>query len=153
MPATIAFLASSKTIIEEVLHSEQTDPNTLTYVNARDDTSLRVLAESLLPFFKGREEALAGILADPDIRVTEKVKNFWRTKKEAIDTFIAVYEKADKSENELSDDDKAKRKEFFAAAKTAWEDELAKALLKLNAEIIGPFALGMWRRPLDAASL
>ncbi|KAF5375009.1 hypothetical protein D9758_000305 [Tetrapyrgos nigripes] len=142
MPASIAFLATSKTIVEEILHSEQNDPNNLTYVNARDDTSLRVLSESLLPYFKGRQEALAGYLADPESRVTDKVKNFWRTKKEAIDALMAVYEKGDKSESELSDDDKAKRKEFFTTAKSVWEEHLAKVLLKLNSEIIGPYALG-----------
>ncbi|KAK7468874.1 hypothetical protein VKT23_003373 [Stygiomarasmius scandens] len=141
-PATIAFLATSKTIVDDILHSEAADPNNLTYVNARDDASLRLLAESLVPYFKGRQEALSGFLADPEIRVTDKVKNFWKSKKDALEALLTVYQKADTPGGELSDDDKTRRKEFFETAKSTWEVGLSKLLLKLNTEIIGPYSLG-----------
>ncbi|THV04974.1 hypothetical protein K435DRAFT_816816 [Dendrothele bispora CBS 962.96] len=141
-PATIAFLATSKTIVDDILHSEAADPNNLTYVNARDEASLHLLAESLIPFFKGRQKALNGYLADPEIRVTEKVKNFWKTRKEATEALLAVYEKAETPGNQLSEDDKKRRQEFFETAKSTWEVGLSKLLLKLNAEIIGPYSLG-----------
>jgi len=143
-PATIAFLANSKTIVDDILHSEAADPNNLTYVNARDDASLRLLAESLVPYFKGRQKALSGFLTDPEIRVTDKVKNFWKSKKDALEALLAVYQKADTPGGELSENDKTRRKEFFETAKSTWEVGLSKLLLKLNTEIIGPYSLGLF---------
>ena len=76
------------------------------------------------------------------INVAEKVRDLWKAKKGDVDILLAVFEHAQKSTDELDDNAKVKRADYFNLAKVAWETGLPKVLSKLNEELIGPFALG-----------
>ncbi|KAK1229692.1 hypothetical protein PQX77_007254 [Marasmius sp. AFHP31] len=144
-PATIAFASTAKIIVDEILHTEIADANNLLYMNARDDASLKTLSEVVLPLLQGKQQALSQYLSEADsgkINVAEKIKTFWKTRKDAVDVLLAVFEHAQKSTDELDDASKAKRTDYFNLAKVAWETGLPKILSKLNEEVIGPFALG-----------
>ncbi|KAI0778236.1 hypothetical protein BD413DRAFT_103020 [Trametes elegans] len=142
-PATIAFSTLSNQIIE-LLHSPVADPNALFYLNARSEGELPALAKQLLPFLHGRRETLVKLLADSDsgeLQVSDKTRAFWEVKKIAGDKFIQVFEEADKSSAELSEDGRKKREEYLQSARTAWSG-LKDVLGTLHKEIIGPYTLG-----------
>ncbi|KAI0724602.1 hypothetical protein C8T65DRAFT_599230 [Cerioporus squamosus] len=142
-PATIAFSVQSNQIIE-LLHSQAADPNALFYMNARSESELKELSKQLLPFVSGRRDALAKLLADSDsgaIQVSDKTKAFWQVKLIATEKFLQVYQNADKSEGELSEEARQARQEYLKSANGAWSN-LKDVLSALNKEIIGPFVLG-----------
>ncbi|RPD82505.1 hypothetical protein L226DRAFT_578786 [Lentinus tigrinus ALCF2SS1-7] len=142
-PATIAFNVVSGQIIE-LLHSHGADPNALFYMNARTEGELKELAKTLLPFVSGRRETLSKLLADSDsgaLHVSEKTKAFWQVKLIATDKFVQVYQDAEKSEGDLSDEARQARQEYLRSAKAAWI-ALKDVLSALNKEVIGPFVLG-----------
>ncbi|KAJ3823376.1 hypothetical protein EV361DRAFT_1020387 [Lentinula raphanica] len=144
-PATIDFTATSKVIIEDLLHLDEADPNKLLYMNARDEHALRSLSESLIPLMKGKVDALNYYLSEAqagNIRASEKVIKFWTSKKEAAQMLLDVYGQAKTPEAELDANAKAHREEFFKVAKASWEVELVRVLVKLNELIIAPYALG-----------
>lgn len=145
-PATIAFSAISTVIIDDILHSEGGSPNNLLYLNARDETSLRALAKTILPSLIGRHKALDKYISDSEkelINASEKTKRFWAEKKAGTEALLAVFVNADKSQAQLDAAGKKAREEYFLNAKAAWEISLRDVLIKLNNEIIGPYALGM----------
>jgi hypothetical protein len=114
-------------------------------MSARDDASLKDLAAIITPSLQGKHQALSHHLSEAEsgnIIVSEKTKVFWRTKKGAIETLLAVFEVASKPSSELDQEAQANRTEYFNVAKAAWETGLPKVLNKLNDEVIGPFALG-----------
>ncbi|EJF66744.1 hypothetical protein BD309DRAFT_973410 [Dichomitus squalens] len=142
-PATIAFNAASHEIVD-LLHSQAADPNALFYMNARSETELKALATKLIPFLVGRRDALARLLTESDagnISASDKTRSFWQVKKIATDKFLQVFEEAEKSEGELSDDARQRREEYLKSSHAAWT-ALKDVLITLNKEIIGPYALG-----------
>lgn len=144
-PATIAFSATASKIIDDVLHSEGGSPNTLLYMNARDDASLQQLAKILVPFLTARSQALAGYISEGEsgaVKASEKTKKFWLEKKAANDTLLSVMSQGDKPSSGLDASAKATRDEYFANAKQAWEVSLKDNLVQLNGELIGPYSLG-----------
>lgn len=144
-PATIAFATKSNTIIEQLLYSDHGNPNHLLYYAAVDEPALRILAEKLAPFLQGREQALNQYISEAEsnvIRVSEKVKTLWRSKREETERLLNVFSKADKSKDELDTDSRQKRDEYLATACDAWEVGLKIALQSLSNEIMGPYVLG-----------
>jgi len=144
-PATIAFSEASSRIIDEILHSEGGSPNTLLYMNARDDASLQALAKALVPFLASRQHALESYLSEAESGTTpisEKTKAFWKEKKDATGNLLDIMLQADKTGAQLNETEKLARDGYFKNAKTVWEVELQDNLLKLNAEIVGPYSLG-----------
>ncbi|GAW03596.1 glutathione S- partial [Lentinula edodes] len=144
-PATIDFAATCKLFIEDLIHSEDGDPNNLLYMNARDEESLRTLADSVLPLMKGKVHALNQCLSDAqagNIRASDKVVKFWTSKKEAAQMLLEVYENAKVPSTALDASAQARREEYFKVAKASWEVALVHVLTKLNEKIIGPYTLG-----------
>jgi len=144
-PATIAGLNTSKVIIEEILHSNEANPDTLRYVNARDHTSLIALAKETLEVLKERQEIIANYLdiaERGEIRVSEKVKKLWKETLESTSVILKVLVDAEKPESELDEVSKANREAFFKTAKQTWEVNLGGTLSRLNKEIVGPYTLG-----------
>ncbi|KAJ7125602.1 hypothetical protein C8R43DRAFT_1029494 [Mycena crocata] len=143
-PATVAFSAASSALLE-ILHDEEISPDMLKFINARDGASLKKLAASVVPVVVGRQKALAECVADSasgKIQVSEKVKMFWKDKQTETEQLLEVLLVANKDDAALDPAGKMKRADFFAKAKAAWEVTLKDALVKLNKEIIGPYALG-----------
>lgn len=143
-PATIAFSATSTKIVEEI-HAEDSSPYKLKHTNAWDHASLQALAKQLVPYFAGKQKALNDYLAESEsgaIQVSEKTKAFWREKKAITESLLNVMSQADKPDAELDEAAKAAREEYLQIAKTTWEVTLKEALVKLNEDIIGPYALG-----------
>jgi hypothetical protein len=143
-PATIAIATTCEAIIED-LHSEQGNPNNLRYLNARDETSLRNLANETVPSLVGKQKVLMQYISDAEnkrIHVSPKVINLWSEKKAAAELWLPVLRDASQSNAALDDDAKAKISEFFSVARDAWEVALSNSLIKLSKEIIGPYALG-----------
>ena len=144
-PATIAATTSCTAIID-LLHSEIANPNTLRYVNARDDESLKALAKETTTTLHQRQQALKGYLSDAEkgtIRVSDKVKKLWLEKLDAINLILAVLVDAEKPQAALGEQEKANRLAFFKTARQAWEVNLSDVLTQLSKEMIGPYALGM----------
>lgn len=143
-PATISFSDTSTEIIDGTLHSDESSPNTLAYLNARDLDSLRALAENFLPLFSGKHSALIGYLSDAEceaIHVSDKTKKFWQDKKTETEIILDVYSNAEKNDDELDPEDREKREAYLARATAAWE-VLKNTLKGLNEELIGPYTLG-----------
>lgn len=116
------------------------------YINARDQVALQVLAEKVLPSLSERQKTLANYLSDAQndkLHVSEKVKALWRDKESATTVLVEVFQDAGKPDDQLDKDALAKRADFFKIARDAWEEALQGVLIKLNQEIIGPYALGM----------
>lgn len=144
-PATISFSDTSAKIIDDILHSEGGSPNTLLYMNARDEASLKALAKRLGPFLTSRHEALAGYIAEATTGqspLSQKTNAFWQEKQESTRTLLEIMSKAEVPTAQLDEAAKTAREEYFAAAKTCWETDLKENLTKLNKEIIGPYSLG-----------
>ncbi|KAF7985354.1 hypothetical protein HWV62_6575 [Athelia sp. TMB] len=144
-PATISFASSSAKIIDDILHSEGGSPNTLLYMNARDETQLKTLAKFLFPFLQSRHEALSGFIAEASSEqshLSQKTKAFYIEKQTSTQTLLEIMSKAEVATAELDATAKAAREEYFSTAKTAWETDLKESLNKLNGEIIGPYSLG-----------
>lgn len=142
---TIAFSATSALIIDGILHSESADPNNLRYLNARDEASLKTLAQEVVPSLTGKHQSLVQHLSDAEtgkIHVSEKVKGLWREKKAATEALLEVLVNGNKSDAELDAGARTKRAEFIRIAQHAWEVSLKDALINLTKEIIGPYALG-----------
>ncbi|KAJ7225537.1 hypothetical protein GGX14DRAFT_639472 [Mycena pura] len=143
-PATIAFTATTETILE-IIHAEDVSPDILAFINAQDDVTLKTFATNITPAIAGRQKALAECLSDAEagkIVASAKVKNFWREKQIETEQLLAVLLVADKEEAALESADKTRRAEFFIKAKAAWGVKVKGACVKLNQEIIGPYALG-----------
>lgn len=138
-------MTTCKSIIE-LLHSEEANPNHLWYLNARTGKALNALSQDLLPSLIGRQKALAKYISDAEsdaVQVSVKVKALWKEKKTALDTLLDVLSDVEVGESQLGDEAKAKREEFLKIAHVAWEVNLKNVLTKLNAEIVGPYTLGM----------
>ncbi|KAG6890425.1 hypothetical protein C0995_008779 [Termitomyces sp. Mi166 len=143
-PATFAFSTKSKTIIDAI-HSEEGNPNHLTYVNARNEAALRTLAEDKLPALMRKQKALAKYISDAEqekLHVSVKTKAFWQEKKTAVELLLTVFEKSNERDLELARDALRDRQQFYAEAHKAWEIDLKGVLDKVNGEVIGPFSLG-----------
>lgn len=143
-PATVAFATACKVIIDD-LHSESGNPNSLRYLNARDDGSLQALAREILPCLAQKRKTLARYISDAkkeNINVSKKTENFWQDKKLATEVLLNVLEHASKAEGDLDEDGKVQRAEFYKEARHAWEVALKELLIKVNHEVIGPYCLG-----------
>lgn len=148
-PATIAFTTTSTTIIDDILHSEAGNPNNLRYINARDHAALKVLAKEVLPSLTEKQKTLANYLADAQsekLQVSEKVKSLWREKEASVKVLLEVFQDAEKPDDRLDADALAKRADFFKVARDGWESSLQGVLTRLNEEIIGPYALGTYKK-------
>ncbi len=144
-PATIAALTTCQAIIDNILHSNEANPNTLRYVNARDDAGLRVLAKAIFPSLEQRQQTLSGYLAQTEkeeIKVSERVKKLWKEKLDALNVVLMVILDAEKADSELDEKARANRTAFFKTAKQAWETNLGGKLLELSKEMVGPYTLG-----------
>jgi hypothetical protein len=144
-PATIAGSTTCKIIVDDILHSNEANPNTLGFVNARDDESLKALAAMRLPALYTKQKTLLGYLEQSekgDLKVSEKVKKLWKEKLEATNVVLTVLAEAEKAETELDEKGKENRAAFFKTAKQAWETNLGGMLLQLNKEMVGPYTLG-----------
>jgi len=127
------------------LHSNEANPNTLRYVNARDDAGLRVLAKATLSTLEQRQQTLSGYLAQTEkeeLKVSERVKKLWKEKLDALNVVLVVISDAEKAESELDEKARANRTAFFKTAKQAWETNLGGKLLELSKEMVGPYTLG-----------
>jgi hypothetical protein len=147
-PATIAATTVCKVIIDEILHSEVANPNTLLFANARDEASLQVLAAERLASLKQRQQVWAGYISEAEsgqVRVSDKVKKLWVEKLEATTVIIAVLADAGKTQAELDDSSKENRAVFFKTARRAWEVNLTEVLTQLSKEMVGPYTLGMFK--------
>ncbi|KAI0322631.1 hypothetical protein OF83DRAFT_1167332 [Amylostereum chailletii] len=143
-PATIALSAVAKNITT-LLHSGPASPELLFFMNARNSAELEKVTGTVLPFLKGRKEALERYLSQNEtspVRVSEKTSQFWREKKQSTEGLLAIIEAAGKNEGELDEAGKKAREEYFENTKAAWEVGLSLVLTKLSAELIGPYALG-----------
>lgn len=130
----------------ELLHSEAADPNALMFMNARDDASLKELSESHKPILTAKCDALDKLIDDnkkAEVHVSEKTARFWEMKRVATSMLMDVLEDGDGSSEELTDDAKSKRQEFFKASGSAWSS-LKDTLTQLSSEMIGPYVLGMF---------
>ncbi|KAJ7293555.1 hypothetical protein C8J57DRAFT_1269344 [Mycena rebaudengoi] len=130
-PATVAFSAASSTTID-ILHAA-ISPDTLMFINARDDAALKTLAETAVPILSGRKKALDANLANTEAQVSEKVKAFWREQHTETVELLGVLLDAEKSDGKMA---------FFAKAKAAWQTSVKDVVEKLNKNIIGPYVLG-----------
>ncbi|KAH8100689.1 hypothetical protein BXZ70DRAFT_938333 [Cristinia sonorae] len=142
-PATIAFNATSNKVID-LLHSEAADPNAFVYFNARDDATLRELSVELLPILNAKKDALAALIKNnetAEVRVSDKTLKFWEMKKLASDGILAVIQHGERPTDQLDEEAKAKRAEYFKVANAAWTG-LGDVLMQLHKEIIGPYVLG-----------
>ena len=143
-PATISLSSLSTTIIN-LIHSGPASPEVLFFFNARDVPTLRSVSKSILPFLRGRNDALARYLSENEtnpIRVSEKTKKFWNEKKRTTEEMLTAMASADKDDAQLSAADKKAREEYFESTKAAWEVGLSLALTQLSKELIGPYSLG-----------
>jgi hypothetical protein len=143
-PATISFSDTTAKLIDGILYSEKSSPNTLALLNARNLDSLRTLAKTILPRLTGRQAALAGYLSDAEcenIHVSDKTKKFWQDKKAADEILLDVFLNAEKRDDELDAEDKKKRDDYLVTAMATWEAQ-KNALNILNTELIGPYVLG-----------
>ena len=148
----------SSKIIDDVLHSGRSSPNTLLLMNARDDASLQQLAKVLVPFLTARSQALAGYISEGEsgaTMVSESTKKFWLENKVANDTLLSVMSQGDKPSLALDAPAKATRDDYFSNAKEAWEVSLKENLVQLNGELIGPYSLGkpLFSQPIKALGL
>ncbi|KAK0208233.1 hypothetical protein DFS33DRAFT_424753 [Desarmillaria ectypa] len=142
-PATIAFTETSAELIE-LVHTDEVNPDNLKYMNARDMDSLKSLAREMLPVLYTRRDVLSRYISDASsgtIQVSEKVTALWKEKKAATEVLLGLYKNAEFSESALDPEEKSKRAEYFEMAKCA-RASLGRALLRLEKDIIGPFALG-----------
>lgn len=138
-------MTTSNEIID-LLHSEAADPDNLWYLSGRDQDSLRKHSLEVLPVLRGKEKALSQLLREAEsekIHVSEKTKKFWAAKQAGVQTLLDVFALADKSEAELSAEDKSKREAYFATAQKAWETDLKRVLGQLDKAVLGPYALGL----------
>ncbi|THH19728.1 hypothetical protein EW146_g1481 [Bondarzewia mesenterica] len=143
-PATISLSGVSKTIID-LVHAGPASPELLFYMNARDSSTLHSVSKTVLPFLRGRCDALDRYLSDnksSSISVSEKTKTFWLEKKRATEEMLITMSDAGKADAELSDAGKKYRQDYFDNTKAAWEVGLALVLTKLTKELVGPYALG-----------
>ncbi|KIK07019.1 hypothetical protein K443DRAFT_236026 [Laccaria amethystina LaAM-08-1] len=142
--ATIA-ASTICTIIIDILHSEEANPNHLRYVNARDEQSLVLLAKEVIPSLKGKQELLSSSLsrfAAKEIIVSERVKTLWQEKLDATELLLGVLENAEKATDDLDEKAKADREEFFKIAQDAWGTHLKEVLVKISKEMVGLYTLG-----------
>lgn len=142
-PATIAFTETSAEMIE-LVHTDEVDPNNLRYMNARDTDSLKSLAREMLPALHTRRDVLSKYISNAGngtIQVSEKVTALWEEKKAATEVLLGLYKNADVSESALDPEERSKRAEYFEMAKCA-RASLGRTLLRVEKDIIGPFALG-----------
>jgi len=143
-PATIAGTNIGKTIID-LVHSREAAPKTLRYNGARDEASLKALADHVYPLIKMRREVLSKHLKDAESEVapvSEKVKKFWRDILADLDASAKVLALAHKPAEELTPEEKKDRAAFLEVGKVAWEQHVPAVLLELSKEMTGPFALG-----------
>ncbi|KAG6842231.1 hypothetical protein C0991_000201 [Blastosporella zonata] len=143
-PATVAFSTKTKTIVD-ALHSEEGNPNHLTYVNARNEAALRALTADKLPVLTRIHRALTQYISDAEqnkLQVSVKTKTFWQGKKAAVAALLAVIENGQQADAELTGDTLRDREQFYAEAQKSWEVSLKDVVLKVNSEVIGPYSLG-----------
>ncbi|KAJ6519794.1 hypothetical protein C8R45DRAFT_1119123 [Mycena sanguinolenta] len=143
-PATVAFNVTGNALLD-IFHADEVSPEMLKFVNARDNASLKTLANTAVPLLEGRKQALAECISEAEsgkVQASEKVKKFWQDKQNETDQLLAVLLAADKGDAALDSSEQTKRAEFIAKAKEAWEVSVKGAVVKLNKEMIGPYALG-----------
>ena len=124
--------------------SQPADPNALMFMNARDDAQLKQLSETLKPLLTEKCDALDKLIEDnkqAEVRVSEKTAKFWEMKRVAISLIMDVLEDGEKSAEELNDEAKNKREEYYKAARSVWSG-LQEVLTQISKDIIGPYVLG-----------
>lgn len=144
-PATIAFTIKSNAIIELLSNSSHGNPNHLFYYVAIDESELPAVAKRLTPSLQGKVHALEQYIAEADtntIKVSDKVKTLWQTKRAETQKLLDVFLDADKSKDELNADRRHAREEYLATARDAWEVGLKTVVQSLDNDIIGPYVLG-----------
>ncbi|EJD04111.1 uncharacterized protein FOMMEDRAFT_140176 [Fomitiporia mediterranea MF3/22] len=142
-PATIA-LSSTASVIIDLLHSDDASPKIRVF-NYASQSTLKRTAETLLPFFSGRRDAISSYITasqNAQIQASERTRKLWDSKKVEADFLVTVFGAADKEDAALSPEEKAARDEYRATANDRWSVKLKKALVSLNKEITGPFSLG-----------
>ncbi|THH14723.1 hypothetical protein EW146_g5646 [Bondarzewia mesenterica] len=149
-PATISFSGVSKTIID-VVHAGPASPVLLFYMNARDSSTLQSVSKTVLPFLRGRCDALDRYLSDnksSSISISEKTKTFWLEKKRATEELLITMSDAGKADAELSD--QFSIADIHIVAWLAWliklsggsmTDNGADAIRKLERHIVDGFRL------------
>ena len=144
-PATIAFSTACNRVID-LLHSLSADPNALLFLNARNDDELKQITPTLRPLLHAKTDAISELINEneaAEVKVSEKTVQFWKLRRAASAMMLDVVEEGDRSVDELDEDAKKARKEYFTAAATAWSN-LKDVLLQLSQEIIGPYVLGAY---------
>ncbi|PPR08123.1 hypothetical protein CVT24_012367 [Panaeolus cyanescens] len=144
-PATIAGSNVCKTVIDDIIHSNEADPNTLRFMNGRNQEQLQKVAKQYLGMCQERQAVLKGYLGQADdgtIKVSDKVKGLWTEKLHQTTFLIEVYQEAEKARDQLSENGKATRDRYVDMAKQVWEAQLGAVLGRLNKEISGPYILG-----------
>ncbi|THH04733.1 hypothetical protein EW146_g10099 [Bondarzewia mesenterica] len=149
-PAMISLSGVSKTIID-VVHAGPASPELLFYMNARDSSTLQSVSKTVLPFLRGRCDALDHYLSDnksSSISVSEKTKTFWLEKKRATEEMLIMMSDAGKADAELSD--QFSIADIHIVAWLAWliklsggntTDNGADAIRKLERHVVGGFRL------------
>ncbi|KAJ7071053.1 hypothetical protein C8F01DRAFT_1108877, partial [Mycena amicta] len=143
-PATVAYAAATSALLD-IIHADDVSPERLALLNARDHKSLKTLATTTEPFVAGIQKTLAQCLAEAEagsIQASDKVKTFWRSRLGECEELLAVLRSADKADAELDATAQKQREDYLKKAKTAWEVDVKAACIKLNQDIIGPYALG-----------
>ena len=98
----------------------------------------------MLPLLLAKKDALTRHMKaneTAEVRVSEKTLKFWEMKKQASDGILAVIQHGQTRSNELDDEARAKRAEYFKVAIAAWTG-LGEVFMQLHKEIIGPYVLG-----------
>lgn len=142
-PATIAFSTVCNRVID-LLHSLPADPNALLFLNARNDEELKKITPKLRPLLHEKTDAISDLISEnetAEVHVSDKTVQFWKLRRAASAMMLDVLEEGEKSFDELDENAKKARKEYFTAAAGAW-NSLKDVLLQLSKEIIGPYVLG-----------
>ncbi|KAJ1311890.1 hypothetical protein OPQ81_010350 [Rhizoctonia solani] len=130
-PATVEASGLSTTLIK-LVHSPEVDPNFL-IIAAKDESELKEKSDGFVgkTYVAGRAKAMEEYLATEDL--IPKIQKILEEKKAEQAPLVALYSgKASKEDKEA----------FFARSKEAWEVAIPKALVALEASIVGPYVLG-----------
>jgi len=143
-PATIAFAAAAKAVID-LVHSNDENLGNLEIYNARDDASLQTLASRFLPSLQQKHKTLTKHISGAGaekVTVSTKTEKFWQDKKKDLDALLSVLDGASQTRMGLNEDAQQKRADYFCESRDAWEVKLREMISLVDNQLAGPLCLG-----------
>lgn len=110
-----------------------------------DNESLRRLSSTFLSSLREKSETINDLITasqNAPVSASERTRKLWNEQKARTEELLLVYSYAERSDEDLSEQQGQARELFFKKAADIWRFQLPTVLVAIEKEFIGPYSLG-----------